>query len=93
MKIWITRDGQEIPYDQLDDGHLMNIIAMIRRRVDALNAHRMARGLKTRRARDVVPDLADLEAERDRRLDEEKRREMKTEEIESLETFGPLELD
>lgn len=29
--IWTTRDGQEIPYDELTDRHLKNIIRMLNR--------------------------------------------------------------
>jgi hypothetical protein len=32
MKTWITKEGEEIPYKELTDSHLMNILKFIKRK-------------------------------------------------------------
>jgi hypothetical protein len=32
MKYWETKDGKEIPYNKLEDGHLLNILRLIERK-------------------------------------------------------------
>lgn len=32
--VWVTREGEEIPYEELEDDHLDNIIAMMRSRIE-----------------------------------------------------------
>ena len=41
MKVWKTKDGKEIPLDQLTTSHLNNIIAMLERQTPAMFQHRL----------------------------------------------------
>ena len=36
-KIWTTKDGKEIPYSKIEDRHLLNILAMIKRKAKEMD--------------------------------------------------------
>ena len=38
MKAWITKDGRAIPLGQLENGHLINIVLMLRRNLQCAQA-------------------------------------------------------
>ena len=59
MKSWTTKDGQIIPYSELDDQHLQNIINMLKRNVEKCNKNLLAAysfvdGLRGERAQYAV---------------------------------------
>ncbi len=35
--VWKTHDGREIPYEAMDTGHLMSVLAMLEKNVERMN--------------------------------------------------------
>ena len=44
MKEWITEDGTEIPYNKIEDNHLVNIIKYVKKRAKELDGKIIAGG-------------------------------------------------
>lgn len=65
MTAWVTRNGDEIPIEEIETDHLANIIGMLRRNAEPML---LRRHLNTNNIERIYPIYTELVAELDRRL-------------------------
>ena len=90
-RIWTTRHGKEIAYEDLETDHLCSIIAMLER-----NAEKFIKALSPTGAltvEDVYPSINPLRAEMALRLAKLEAKKVDDEQSDSAQRFALLELD
>jgi hypothetical protein len=90
-RIWTTREGEEIPYEDLEEGHLCSIVNMLER--NAERAIGKLGSLGSLVAEDLYPDLVELRRELNKRLAKLEAKKIEEDKPISVQRFGLLELD